>query len=312
MPYNLKEVLSKEERFEAGHRLCAGCGAGIVCRAMMRAVNPEDKAVICNATGCLEVSSFQYPYTAWQDSYIHTAFENTSATASGVEAAYNVMKRKGKIPADKNVKILAIGGDGGTYDIGFQSLSGALERGHDFTYFCYDNNAYMNTGTQRSSATPRFASATTTPAGIESVGKKQNQKDLTQIVAAHGSPYVAQTTMIGNLKDFHEKAHKAIYTEGATFVNVLTPCPRGWIYPAKDLAKITKMAVETCVWPLYEIENGEYRLTYQPKKKLPVEEFMSLQGRFKHCFKPGNEWTIEAAQEYVDKKWDELLEKCGV
>ena len=276
----------------------------------MRAVEPEDKAVICNATGCLEVSSFQYPFTAWHDSYIHTAFENTSATASGVEAAYNVMKRKGKIPAERNVKILAIGGDGGTYDIGFQSLSGALERGHDFTYFCYDNNAYMNTGTQRSSATPRFASATTTPAGVESVGKKQAQKDLTQIVVSHGSPYVAQTTLIGNLKDFHEKAHKAIYTQGATFVNVLCPCPRGWQYPAEDLIKICKLAVDTCVWPLYEVENGEYRLTYEPKKKLPVEEFMSLQGRFKHCFKPGNEWMIEAAQEYVDQKWNALLAKC--
>ncbi len=311
MAYNLKEEMNKKERFHSGHRLCAGCGAGIVCRAMMRAVNPEDKAVICNATGCLEVSSFQYPYTAWEDSYIHTAFENASATASGVEAAYNVMKRKGKIDKDRNIKILAIGGDGGTYDIGFQSLSGALERGHDFTYFCYDNNAYMNTGTQRSSATPRFASATTTPAGIESVGKKQVQKDLTQIVVAHGSPYVAQTTMIGNMKDFHEKARRAIYTQGATFVNVLTPCPRGWGYPAEDLLTICKMAVETCVWPLYEVVEGEYRLTYEPKKKLPVEEFMRLQNRFKHCFKSGNEWTIEAAQEYVDKKWEELLNKCN-
>ena len=310
MAYNLKEEMNKRERFFPGHRLCAGCGAGIVCRAMMRAVDPDDKAVICNATGCLEVSSFQYPYTAWEDSYIHTAFENASATASGVEAAMIAMRRKGKLDSKVNYKILAIGGDGGTYDIGFQSLSGALERGHDFTYFCYDNNAYMNTGTQRSSATPRFTSATTTPAGIESVGKKQEQKDLTQIVVSHGSPYVAQTTMIGNMKDFHEKAHRAIYTKGATFVNVLTPCPRGWQYPADELLTICKLAVETCVWPLYEVVEGEYHLTYEPKKKLPVEEFMSKQGRFKHCFAPGNEWTIEAAQEYVDRKWEELRGKC--
>lgn len=311
MAYNLKEVLNRPERFAPGHRLCAGCGAGIVCRAMMRAVDPEDKAVICNATGCLEVSSFQYPFTAWEDSYIHTAFENASATASGVEAAYRAMKKKGKIAENENYKILAIGGDGGTYDIGFQSLSGAFERGHDYTYFCYDNNAYMNTGTQRSSATPRFANATTTPSGIESVGKKQVQKDLTKIMVAHGSPYVAQTTLIGNLKDFHEKAHKAIYTEGPTFVNVLCPCPRGWQYPASDLIKICKMAVETCVWPMYEVENGEYRLSYQPKKKLPVEDFMSLQGRFKHCFAKGNEWTIVEAQKYVDEKWEQLLELCN-
>ncbi|MCR5478210.1 MAG: pyruvate ferredoxin oxidoreductase [Lachnospiraceae bacterium] len=310
MAYNLKEEMNKKDRFNPGHRLCAGCGAGIVCRAMMRAVDPEDRAVICNATGCLEVSSFQYPFTAWDDSYIHTAFENASATASGVEAAYNVMKRKGRIPEGEKVKVLVIGGDGGTYDIGFQSLSGAFERGHDLTYFCYDNNAYMNTGTQRSSATPRFANATTTPAGTESVGKKQNQKDLTQIMVAHGSPYVAQTTMFGNMKDFHEKAHRAIYTQGPTFVNVLTPCPRGWQYPAEDLLAICKAAIDTCIWPLYEVVDGEYRLTYEPKKKLPVEEFMSKQGRFKHCFKPGNEWTIAAAQEYVDKKWEDLLMKC--
>ena len=309
MAYNLKEEMSKKERFEAGHRLCAGCGAGIVCRAMMRAVDPEDQAVICNATSCLEVSSFQYPYTAWHDSYIHSAFENAAATAAGVESAYVALKRRGKI--DKNCKIIAIGGDGGTYDIGFQSLSGAMERGHDFTYFCYDNEAYMNTGTQRSSATPRFASATTTPSGIESVGKKQNQKDLTQIMVAHGSPYVAQTTMIGTFQDFHEKAHKAIYTEGLTFVNVLTPCPRGWQYPPEILPQICKTAVDTCIWPLYEVEEGEYHLTYKPKNKLPVEEFMKLQGRFKHCFAPGNEWTIEEAQKYVDRKWEELLEKCN-
>ncbi|HIV16843.1 MAG TPA: pyruvate ferredoxin oxidoreductase [Candidatus Alectryocaccobium stercorigallinarum] len=306
--YNLKAEMSKPERFAPGHRLCAGCGAGITCRAMMRAVNPEDKAVICNATSCLEVSSFTYPHTAWEDSYIHLAFENTSAVASGVESALRALKKKGKI--DGNTKVLAIGGDGGTYDIGFQSLSGAMERGHDFTYFCYDNEAYMNTGTQRSSATPRFASATTTPSGTESVGKKQNVKDLTQIIVAHGSPYVAQTTFIGNLKDFHQKAHQAIYTEGPTFVNVLCPCPRGWGYKAELFKEICQLAVDTCVWPLYEVENGEYRLTYMPKKKLPVEEFMKLQTRFKHCFKPGNEWTIEEAQKYVDEKWEALLAKC--
>ncbi len=308
MAYNLRQEMSKQERFAPGHRLCAGCGAGITCRAMMRAVDPEDKAVICNATSCLEVSSFQYPYTAWEDSYIHTAFENTAATAAGVESAYRLKKKKGLIK--DNYKILAIGGDGGTYDIGFQSISGAFERGHDFTYFCYDNEAYMNTGTQRSSATPVFASATTTPAGLESVGKKQVQKDLTQIIVAHGSPYVAQTTFLGNFKDFHEKAHRAIYTEGPTFVNVLCPCPRGWGYDAELLPEICKLAVETCFWPLYEVIDGVYYLNYEPKKKLPIEEFLKPQSRFRHMFKPGNEWTIDAAQKYVDDRWDALLAKC--
>ncbi|MGM9606746.1 MAG: thiamine pyrophosphate-dependent enzyme [Oscillospiraceae bacterium] len=308
MAYNLKQEMSKPERFVGGHRLCAGCGAGIACRAIMRALDPGDKAVISNATSCLEVSSFLYPYTAWEDSYIHSAFENASATIGGVEAAYKALKKKGKI--DDTFKFITIGGDGGTYDIGLQSLSGALERGHDFTYFCYDNEAYMNTGIQRSSSTPRFASATTTPAGTKSTGKVQNKKDLTAIVAAHGVPYAAQTTFIGNFKDFHEKARRAIYTEGPAFVNVLAPCPRGWQYDSSDLPLICKMAVETCVWPLYEIDHGQWRLTYEPKHKLPVEEFMKLQGRFRHCFKPGNEWTIEEAQKYVDEKWEALLAKC--
>ncbi len=309
MAYNLRQEMSKPERFAPGHRLCAGCAAGVTCRAILRALEPEDRAVVCNATSCLEVSSFQYPYTAWEDSYIHVAFENTSAVASGVESALRAMKKKGKVR--DNFKILAIGGDGGTYDIGFQSLSGALERGHDFTYFCYDNEAYMNTGTQRSSATPRFASATTTPPGAESVGKKEDPKDLTQIVVAHGVPYAAQTTFLGNFKDFHEKAHRAIYTSGPSFVNVLCPCPRGWQYPAEDLALICKMAVDTCVWPLYEVVEGKWTLNYVPRKKLPVEEFMKLQGRFKHCFQPGSEWTIEAAQRYVDEKWEQLQIRCS-
>ena len=309
MAYNYKKELSKPERFAPGHRLCAGCGAGILCRAVTRALDEGDKAVICNATGCLEVSTFMYPYTAWQDSYIHSAFENTSAVASGVEAAYRIKKKKGQL--DETYKIIAIGGDGGTYDIGFQSLSGAMERGTDMVYFCYDNEAYMNTGIQRSSSTPRFASATTTPSGEVSVGKPQNKKDLTEVMVSHNIPYVAQTTYIGNMRDLHEKAHKAIYTEGPAFVNVMSPCPRGWQYPAQDLAKICKIAVDTCIWPMYEVIEGEYRLNYEPKKKLPVEEFMKLQGRFAHCFKPGNEWTIEAAQEYVDRKWEILKAKCN-
>ena len=169
----------------------------------------------------------------------------------------------------------------------------------------------MNTGIQRSSSTPRFANATTSPAGSVLPGKPQNKKDLTSIVAAHGSPYVAQTAFIGNMKDLHEKAHKAIYTEGANFLNVLSPCPRGWRYNVEDIAEISRLAVETCVWPLYEIENGVYRLTYEPKKKLPVEEFLRKQGRFSHMFKPGAEWMIEETQKYVDDKWEALLAKCS-
>ena len=310
MGYNLKQELAKPERFASGHRLCAGCGAGITARAMLRAVDPEDRAVICNATSCLEVSSFLYPFTAWDDSYIHVAFENTSAVAGGVETAIKVLKKRGKIAADEKIKVLAIGGDGGTYDIGLQSLSGAMERGHDYTYFCYDNEAYMNTGIQRSSSTPRFANATTTPSGTCSTGKVQNKKDLTEIMVAHGIPYVAQTTFIGNFRDLHEKSRKAIYTPGAAFLNVLSPCPRGWRYLTEDIAAVVKAAVDSCVWPMFEVENGVYRLTYEPRHKLPVADYMKLQGRFAHCFKPGNEWMLEQAQQWVDEKWNALLEKC--
>lgn len=308
MAYNLKKEVEKKERLVGGHRLCAGCGAGVAVRGVLRALELEDKAVVANATSCLEVSTFMYPYTAYEDSYIHTAFENAAATLSGVEAAYKVMKKKGKIP--DTFKFIAFGGDGGTYDIGLQSLSGAMERGHDLVYVCYDNEAYMNTGIQRSSSTPRFADATTSPVGSVSPGKIQNKKNLTEIIAAHNIPYAAQTTFIGNFKDLHEKAHKAIYTKGASFLNVLSPCPRGWRYEAEDLAEICQLAVDTCVWPLYEIEDGKWRLTYEPKRKKPVEEFLAKQGRFKHMFEPGNEWMIENTQEYVDKEWEKLLKKC--
>lgn len=308
MAYNLKEQIAKPERFAGGHRLCAGCGAAIAVRGVLRALKPEDKAVITNATSCLEVSSFLYPYTAWQDSYIHSAFENAGATAGGVETAYRMLKKKGKI--DDTYKFIAFGGDGGTYDIGLQSLSGAMERGHDMVYVCYDNEAYMNTGIQRSSSTPRFADATTTPAGTVIPGKPQNKKDLTAIIAAHNIPYVAQTTFIGNFKDLHEKAEKAIYTEGPAFLNIMSPCPRGWRYETEDLADICKLAVDTCVWPLFEVVNGVWELTYEPRKKLPVAEYLKRQGRFSHLFEEGGEWMIEEAQKYVDERWEALLARC--
>ena len=288
--------------------MCAGCGSPIAVRTVLRALNPEDKAVVCSATSCLEVSTFMYPYTAWKDSFIHNAFENAGATISGVETAYRAMKKRGKL--DETWKFIAFGGDGGTYDIGFQSLSGAMERGHDLTYVCYDNEAYMNTGIQRSSSTPRFAKATTSPVGSAIPGKLQNKKNLTEIIAAHHVPYVAQTTFLGNFRDLYTKAQKAIYTPGPSFLNIMAPCPRGWEYPAEKLPEICKLAVETCVWPLFEVIDGVWHLSYQPKQKRPVEEYLRLQGRFRHMFKPGNEWMIEEAQRNVDENWEKLLAKC--
>ena len=308
MAYQLKEQVAKPERLSGGHRMCAGCGAPIAVRAVLRALNPEDRAVIANATSCLEVSTYLYPYTAWKDSYIHSAFENAAATISGVEACYKAMKKRGKI--DETFKFIAFGGDGGTYDIGFQSLSGAMERGHDMVYVCYDNEAYMNTGIQRSSSTPMFADATTSPAGKVIPGKQQNKKDLTAILAAHDIPYAAQTTFIKDFRDLHEKANKAIYTPGAAFLNVMAPCPRGWRYPSEDIMEICRLAVESCVWPLYEVEDGVWRLSYEPRKKLPIEDYLRPQGRFRHMFAKGNEWMIEAAQKNVDKKWEALLSRC--
>jgi len=306
--YNLKKEASKPERFVGGHRLCAGCGAGVAVRGVLRALDDEDKSVSGVATSCLEVSSFLYPFTAWNDCFIHSAFENVAASVSGAEAAYKAMKRKGKVK--DTYKFIAFGGDGGTYDIGFQALSGAMERGHDMVYVCYDNEAYMNTGLQRSSATPKYAEVSTAPVGSKIPGKMQYKKDLTDAIVAHNVPYVAQTTFTTNFKDFHEKAHKAHYTEGPAFLNVLAPCPRGWRYPPEDLMEICKLAVETCVWPLYEVVDGEWKLTYEPKKKLPVVDYLKPQGRFSHMFKPGAEHMIEDFQANVDKKWERLLKKC--
>ena len=308
MAYNLKQTLNKEERLSPGHRMCAGCGATIAIRNVLRGLHDGDEAVITCATSCLEVSSFMYPYTAWKDSFIHDAFENAGATCGGVEAAYRSLKKKGKV---KNThKFIAFGGDGGTYYIGFQSLSGAMERNHDMVYVCYDNEAYMNTGIQRSSATPLYADTTTTPVGTDSDGKNQNRKDLAQVIAAHNIPYVAQTTLTKNFRDIHIKSEKAIYTPGAAFMNVLAPCPRGWRYDMSDILNICQLAVDTCFWPLFEVIDGEWIVNYVPKKKLPIEDFLRPQGRFKHLFKPGKEALITDIQAEVDRRWEELLKRA--
>jgi pyruvate ferredoxin oxidoreductase beta subunit len=308
--YSLREAANRPERLVGGHRMCAGCGGPVAVRAVLRALRPEDRAVACVATSCLEVSSCTYPYTSWTDSFLHTAFENAAASASGVEAAYRALKKKGRLKED--YKFVTFGGDGGTYDIGLQSLSGAMERGTDMVYVCYDNEAYMNTGIQRSSSTPAYADTTTTASGPESAGKPQFKKDLTKIIAAHHIPYVAQSTFTNNFKDLHQKAETAIYTEGPAFLNVLAPCPRGWRYEASDLMEICKAAVETCVWPLFEVVDGEWILNYEPKKKLHVSEYLRLQGRFKHLFEEGGEGLVEMIQDEVDRRWEELRSLCGI
>jgi len=297
----LKEYSKRPLRLTGGHRLCSGCAATMAVRQIL-ASTPYD-VVVGLATGCLEVGTTIYPYTAWNVPYIHCAFENVAATISGVEAAYKAFKRQGKIPPDKEIKFVAFGGDGGTYDIGLQSLSGALERGHNFVYVCYDNEAYMNTGIQRSGATPQGAETTTCPAG-----KSEKKKDLTEIVASHHIPYVAQAS-IGLWQDLMRKAEKAFEVNGPAFLLVSSPCHRGWRYPEAQTVKIAKLLVDTCMWPLYEIENGVFRLTYKPRKKKPIIEMLKAQGRFKHLLKPENAHIIEEMQREVDKRWESYLKR---
>ncbi|HOS94983.1 MAG TPA: thiamine pyrophosphate-dependent enzyme, partial [Armatimonadota bacterium] len=272
--------------------------------AIRQVLLAADKPVIVtNATGCLEVATTIFPYTAWAVPFIHSAFENSAATASGLEAAYRSLRRQGKYSDE--VYFLALGGDGGTYDIGLQALSGALERGHNFVYVCYDNQAYMNTGIQRSSATPFGADTTTTPCGSARPGKTQRRKDLTQICAAHGIPYAAQTT-IANWRDVVKCAEKAFKAEGPALLNILAPCPRGWRYESDETVNMARLSRDTCVWPCYEIENGIVSISYKPKEKKPVKDWFAAQARFRHMLRPDNAALLEEAQAEVDMKWAQL------
>jgi len=301
----LKELSKKEDRLAPGHRLCPGCGAGTVVRQILLAI--DEPVVVANATGCLEVSTTIYPYSAWRVPWIHNAFENAAATLSGVEAAYQSFKRQGKIAEE--IRFVAFGGDGGTYDIGLQALSGAMERGHKLMYVCYDNGAYMNTGIQRSSATPYGADTTTTPVGKLRPGKMHFNKDLTAIMVAHNIPYVAQASP-HNFRDLMQKARKGA-ENGPAFLNVLSDCNRGWRHPADQAVEMCRLATETCYWPLFEVENGQWKLTYKPKQKLPIETWLEPQGRFRHLFRPENRHVIEEMQAEIDRRWERLLKLCG-
>jgi len=305
-PLRLKELSKKKDLLSHGHRMCSGCGAPPVVKMILMA--SEYPLVASNATGCLEVSTCISEFTAWNIPWIHTAFENAAATLSGVESMYRSLKRQGKF--EKDVKFIAFGGDGGTYDIGFQSLSGAMERGHDMVYVCYDNGAYMNTGIQRSSATPFGANTTTSPAGKVSPGKTQHRKDLTRIMAAHDIPYVAQASP-SNWRDLMTKARKAIAVDGPAFLNVLAPCNRGWRSATDDAILLSRLAVESCYWPLYEIEDGVMKINVKPKEKKPIDGFLKPQGRFKHLFAPENAGILEQLQAHVDKEWARLLKESG-
>ncbi len=254
----------------------------------------------------MEVVTTIYPYTAWNINLVHDAFENSAATVSGIEAAYNALKRKGKI--DKDIRFIAFGGDGGTYDIGLQALSGALERRHKMLYVCYDNGAYMNTGYQRSSATPFCANTTTSPVGSKVQGKAQIRKNLTEIVIAHEPAYAAQATP-GYYSDLIKKVEKALAADGPSFLNILSPCVPGWGYPPDQTVNLSKLAVDTLFWPLYEWENGTYKINIKPREPKPLEDFLRPQARFSHLFKKGNEPLIEEFKAEIQKQWERLLRR---
>ncbi|MEM1837138.1 MAG: pyruvate synthase subunit PorB [Pyrobaculum sp.] len=304
--YKTLRDLPREELFAPGHRMCAGCGAAVAMRWITKAVGPN--AVIANATGCVEVTTTPYPETAWMHPYIHVAFENSAAVASGVEAAIKALRRKGLWEAG-DTKVVVIAGDGGTYDIGLQALSGMLERRHGVLYILYDNEAYMNTGIQRSGSTPKYAWTTTTPVGTAARGKIQWKKDIMGIVMAHRIPYAA-TASIAYILDMVNKIKTALeYTEeGPTFLHIFAPCVPGWRYPENKTIEVARLAVETGYFPLYEWDHGKLRLNppsnvhVDKSKRKPLREYMRLQGRFSHM----SEEEILELEKELDAYWEYL------
>ncbi|MCC6429248.1 MAG: pyruvate ferredoxin oxidoreductase [Phycisphaerales bacterium] len=295
----------------AGHTACAGCPAPTIVQAAIYAAREGlgCEPVVTFATGCMEVASSVYPHNAWRLGFLHSGFANSASIASGVEAAIWARRKRGELPAARDIKVLAFGGDGGTYDIGLQALSGAMERGHDLTYICYNNEAYMNTGIQHSSATPSGAFSHTARSG-----KRGQSKDLTRIMIAHDLPYVAQAC-VARYQDMINKLAKAIAVKGPAFVNVLSSCPLGWGLPhTDDVLSVADLAVECNAWPLYECENGRYRITYRPAQPRPVRQYVQMQGRFSHLLEPGGRPALDRLQEMVDSRWAELnrLERTSV
>jgi pyruvate ferredoxin oxidoreductase beta subunit len=307
MTLRLSDICAEEERLAPGHRACLGCAEPIIVREVLHAI--DKPVVVASPTGCLEIITSPYPFTSWRVPWIHVAFENVASVLSGVEAAYHVLSKKGKI-RERDIRLVAFAGDGATYDIGLQFISGAIERGHRFIYVCLNNEAYMNTGIQRSSATPFGAWTTTTPVGKVIPGKIQHRKDLTAIIAAHNIPYVAQAAPHA-WRDLMAKARKAAAADGPSFINVLSPCPRGWRYEPSETITISRAATETCMWPLLEIENGDCRLTVTPAEKRPVTDWLKTQGRFAHLLRPENSEVVAELQAWVDREWHKLLKRCA-
>ena len=261
--------------FNPGHRACPGCGLSLAARLVMEAAGPN--TIVACTTGCLEVFSTPYPESAWGVPWIHSLFENSSSVIAGVEVG---LKAQGKLD---DTRLIAMGGDGATIDIGFGNLSGALERNHDFLYVCFDNEAYMNTGIQRSGSTPFGAHTTTSPAGKKSFGEDRPKKDAPAIFAAHGIPYSA-TASVGYWPDLKRKVKKALDIRGAKYLQIHCSCPPGWGQADTLTISSARLAVETGIYPLVEYENG-LLAKVRKIKKIPVEEYLKLQRRYAHLFK---------------------------
>jgi pyruvate ferredoxin oxidoreductase beta subunit len=310
--FTAKEIAEKPDLFLPGHRACAGCGPANALRMIMKAT--RGPTIVTEATGCMEVVSSIYPYTSWAVPWLHTAFETSAANASGIDAALRILKQKGKL--QEHVDVIAIAGDGGTFDIGLQALSGAVERGHDFLFVLYDNEGYMNTGIQRSGGTPMGAATTTTPAGSVMPGKLQHKKPIADIMVAHNMEYVASATPY-YWKDMLQKVRKGLEVEGPAFLHVFAPCPRGWRSESAKSIEYEKLAVESCVFPLYEVVNGQYSLStpsklisLAPQKKRPVTDYLKGQGRYRHLFNPKNKYVLDEIQRWTDERWTILLKKA--
>jgi len=295
-------VIPKEEFAVSGHRACTGCAEILALRLALKGFGKN--TILAMATGCMEIVSTPLPTTDWTLPWIHVAFENAAAVASGVEVALRILRKKGKIP-DKDVHVVAVAGDGGTADIGMQALSGALERYHKFTYICLDNEAYMNTGIQRSSSTPFGAMTTTSPPGKNSIGQSTWKKDMPKIAVAHNIPYVA-TACPSYPFDLLEKVKKAKLAEGPSYLHILSVCPTGW-RSATDLSiRYGRLAVQSGVFPLYEVENGKYRLTYDPGPLRPITDYLKGQGRFRHLTPD----SISTIQKRITDEWEALKSVC--
>lgn len=313
---NIKKE-KKRQLLSPGHTACAGCGQMVAARTVAEALGPN--TIIANATGCLEVTTTAYPTSAWGMPWIHSLFENASAIASGIKAAEDYKSRTTK--RKSKINIVAQGGDGGTFDIGFGLISGMWERGEDILYICYDTEAYSNTGIQASTATPWAASTTTTPSGkcietsgkikcpIDSIGSHLRKKDMVAIALAHGLKYVAQTTS-GFPSDIAKKVKKALTISGPKYIQIMTPCVPGWKINSSKTINVGKLGAQTGLYPLIEYENGKLTgVLKAPKPRPAVDEYLKLQGRFAHLFK-----TSQGQEQikFIQQIADENIKKYGL